>query len=275
MVKTWNKAFCPGVCHLDFPSGQNTFFTFLYLLPRRCKQQEYRANSSHGHPCPCFSVKFPSEGSFGIWAKNDPWAQAFRLLRQLPASMQSSSAKVSPWEPAGICRPLCILQLKHHLVSLGKLCARNYWGLVAWYAYVYAGNLSDAGKVPETVIWFHVEQYNTLEALRVDKRSSDQSDVQFSLNIDLFIALFCTSLAFWPFSMCWVSLLAFQALQSGCVPASPLAARVHGEAALSPCVCHPLTVPHVRAFCISSLQESSYSRQYSQHFKKFQSKWNH
>lgn len=68
-------------------------------------------------------------------------------------------------------------------------------------------------------------------------------------------------------------LLAFQALQPGRVPASPLAAGVHGEAALSPCVRHPVAVPHVRAFCISSLQESSYSRQYSQHFKKFQSKW--
>lgn len=118
--------------------------------------------------------------------------------------MWSSSAKGSPHEPAGICRPLCILQLKHHLVPLSKLSARNYWGIVAWYADVCAGNLFAAGEVFKTVMWFHVEQYKTLEVLRVNKRSSGQADVQFSLNIDLFIALSCMSLAFWPFNMCWV-----------------------------------------------------------------------
>jgi len=61
---------------------------------------------------------------------------------------------------------------------------------------VYAGDLSDAGKVFETVMWFDVEQYSTLEALRVDKRCSDQADVQFPLNTDLLVALFCTALAF-------------------------------------------------------------------------------
>lgn len=72
-VTTGNKSFCPGVCHSDFPSGQNIFFTFLYLLHTKHKQQEYRAHHSYGHPCPIFLllffwVKFPSKVVFCVFS---------------------------------------------------------------------------------------------------------------------------------------------------------------------------------------------------------------
>ncbi|XP_032566346.1 transmembrane protein 183A isoform X2 [Chiroxiphia lanceolata] len=61
-----------------------------------------------------------------------------------------------------------------------------------------------------------------------------------------------------------------QALQSGRVPAAAPAPRVHGEAALPAGLRHPLALPHVRTLRLPRLQEPCHSRQYSQHFKKFQ-----
>lgn len=64
----------------------------------------------------------------------------------------------------------------------------------------------------------------------------------------------------------------FQALHAGCLSAFAPATRVNGEAALSPGVCDPISIPYVRAVCCSNLQKSSHSRKYSQHIKEFQSK---
>lgn len=64
----------------------------------------------------------------------------------------------------------------------------------------------------------------------------------------------------------------FQALLAGCFSALAAAPRVHGEAALSPGMCDPISVPYVRTVCCSNLQESSHSGKHSQHTEEFQSK---
>lgn len=99
--------------------------------------------------------------------------------------------------------------------------------------------------------------------------SCGQSDVEFSSGRALSLSFPGCALELTPFP--WV----LQALQPGRIPAPAPAPGVHGEAALPARLRHPLPVPHVRALRRPPLQEPRHPRQYSQHFKEFQSKWHH
>lgn len=69
--------------------------------------------------------------------------------------MQGSSPNMSPREPAWICRPLPVLQLKYQLVCLGKLSAGELVGncnitcfCVCWSPEWYTWSLWDSSVVP-------------------------------------------------------------------------------------------------------------------------------